>query len=168
MTKTRSHYGIEPLSRNSKYSYLAICMEGILCDCNLWDYSDGTKAKPAMPANALPSTRPTTAQKKWLKKDRTALSAIHMRVSDNVRHYVLHASTLHKAWEMLHHVFISRGLMAQCILWHNLFNMRCNENNNVSNHLDSIALARTALADAGQIIGNKMFKNILVQSLPHS
>lgn len=75
------NYKIEPLKGAENYNVWKVQMEDILTDLDLWKYVTGE------------STRPRINAEEWAKRDRQALTAIHLRVSRNMISHIMSATS---------------------------------------------------------------------------
>ena len=89
-------YQIEPLKGPEHYPVWKIQMMDVLMDQGLWEYANGDKLKPADTHADYPD---------WIKKDRSALSSIRLRVAGHNLVYVAGITESKPAWDALKNVF---------------------------------------------------------------
>lgn len=100
MSEAKPHYRIEPLSQDGNYSLWAVKMRAILTESDLYEHVTGEDSCPsptpspaptgvATDAAAVSATDATDKVKKWKKRDNTALTAIILRVDDDILQHIL-------------------------------------------------------------------------------
>ena len=92
------------------WSTWATQMEDLLWEAKLWPYVSGKKARPTAEKGATVTKEMQTEMDQWEEKDRTALSAIRLRVSKRVIKLIRSVRTSHDAWEKLRKNFETKGL----------------------------------------------------------
>ncbi|TDL13567.1 hypothetical protein BD410DRAFT_846818 [Rickenella mellea] len=120
-----SIYRIDPLKGAENYPTWKIKIKDILTDMGLEDHIVEKLSKPSSTQPSGSGTTPTETGKdkegsggaagaqaagpNWAKNDRTALSAIRLRVADIVLVYIANATTALEAWKTLRNIFEERG-----------------------------------------------------------
>ncbi|KAI9069504.1 hypothetical protein FKP32DRAFT_1692322, partial [Trametes sanguinea] len=85
-------------------------MEDLLWEAKLWEYVSGKKKRPVPPEGGTVTTQMQAEMDTWDERDRTALSAIRLRVSKHVMKLIKNVRTSHDAWEKLRKNFETKGL----------------------------------------------------------
>jgi transposase InsO family protein len=127
-------------------------------------------AQPATPTPAAVSTPAIGAQSiaDWERKDRQALSAIRLRVSDAPLVYITNAKTSKEAWDTLEKMYRPRGAFAVVLLRRKLLHMQCPEGGDIEEHIRKLTSLRTQLQALGSTFGEDEFSTTLLTSLPDS
>ena len=161
MADTTSHtnvYRIEPLAGAENYAVWKIKMMDILTGLDLWDYVDGTTKMPETP----------TALAAWKKKDRSALSAIRLRVGDKMLVYVASAESAKDAWESLKAVLETQGALGIVLARRKLFRAECTEGTTIDDHIRTLRGYQEELHNLGQKIDGEEFSIVFLTSLLES
>lgn len=121
-TTTPAYYGssssfrIPPLSGADNYIPWRTQLSDILFDQGLWKYVSGEAPSPK---------RGDTAE--WDQADRRALTAIRLRINNDMLLHVISATTSKQAWDALANVFASQGGVARITTRRQLFSYRMEE-----------------------------------------
>ncbi len=99
-------YRIDPLKGAENYPTWRVQMLDILTDMGLWEYASGETPLPADKALAAD----------WAKKDRKALTAVRLRVSNSMMAHVISAETSKEALDALSNVFNNEGAVSLIVL----------------------------------------------------
>src|SRR6266487_348126 len=122
-------YRIEPLKGLEHYPVWKIQMTDVLTDQGLLEYANGDKVKPAQ----------TEAEySDWIKKDRSALSSIRLRVAGHNLVYVAGITESKPAWDALKNVSEPRGPIAMVLLHCKLFWAQWKEGGNIEEHVRTL------------------------------
>ena len=105
-SETSGTYRIDPLRGAENYITWRVQISDILMDMGLWEYASGEKARPSDEALIAD----------WVKKDRKALTAIRLRVSNAMMAHVISAETSKDAFDTLSNVFNTEGAVALVVL----------------------------------------------------
>ena len=149
-------YRIDPLLGAENYAVWKVKMADILTELGYWEIVDGTSPKP------------DTGTTDWAKKDRSALSAIRLRVADKMLVYVASALTLNQAWKALKEVLEPQGSLGIVMGRRKLFRAQCEEGTEVDEHIRVMQGYREELIGLGTKIEDAEFSITLLTSLPET
>ena len=149
-------YQIDPLLGAENYSVWKVKMTDILTELGYWEIVDGTSQKPA------------EKLEDWIKNDRSALSAIRLRVADKMLVYVASAKSLNAAWKSLKDVLEPQGALGIVMARRKLFRAQCEEGTDIGEHIRVMQGYREELIGLGQEITESEFSITLLTSLPES
>lgn len=153
-----SAYRIQHLFGVDNYSTWKIKMLDILTDMDLVEYALGTLTKPTDTSKAAV----------WTKKDRQALSAIRLRVSDDSLVYISDAETSNSAWTTLADMYQPKGPIGIVTARRKLFRAQCQDGEDISEHIKTMTRYRKELASLNSKLTDDEFSITLLTSLPDS
>jgi hypothetical protein len=158
---TTSAYRIQHLIGEENYQTWSVKITDILTDLGLDDYPKGRISKPNSP-----DTDPAVIE--WYKKDRQALSAIRLRVSDGPLVYITSSATSKEAWDTLSKTYQPKGAITIVLLRRKLMRALCQEGGDIEEHIRSLTSLRTRLASLNSPLTEPEFCITLLTSLPDS
>ena len=109
-----------------------------------------------------------TALAAWKKKDRSALSAIRLRVGDKMLVYVASAELAKDAWESLKAVLETQGALGIVLAWRKLFRAEYMEGTTINDHIRTLRGYQEELHNLGQKIDSEEFSIVFLTSLLES
>ena len=112
--------------------------------------------------------KPVTDLAMWEKKDRSALSAIRLRVADKMLVYVASAKSSNAAWKALKEVLEPQGALGIVMARRKLFRAQCEEQAEITEHIRVMQGYREELIGLGQAITEQEFSITLLTSLPET
>ena len=119
-------YDIPLLDRDTRFSLWQVKMRVVLAHADLDDVLDGFNSKP---------------QASWpideKKKDRKALSQIHLHLSNNILQEVLQEKTASDLWLKLESIYMSKDLTSKMHVKMKLFSHKLQEGGSLVNHLST-------------------------------
>ena len=101
---------IDPLTGVEDWPSWRVQMEDLLYEAKLWTYVTGTNRKPVA-AGDTPTATEQASIDEWMAKDRSALSAIRMRVSKALVSTLKRCVTSAEAWKRLEKNFEPKGIL---------------------------------------------------------
>ena len=157
-TSNTNVYRIEPLKGAENYAVWKIKMMDILTDQGLWEFVESE------------GTAPTEEKEKvaWIKKDRTTLSMIRLRIADKLLVYVASTTTAKQAWTTLKELLEAQGPLGIVLARRKLFQARCEEGTSIEEHIRTLRSYQEELQSLGEKIKDTEFSIILLTSLPDS
>ncbi|CAK5270962.1 unnamed protein product [Mycena citricolor] len=178
-----SAYRIQHLLGEENYQTWAVKITDILTDLQLDDYPKGRLLKPGSRVPPpITITNPdgttttitssitvsTATASEWERKDRQALSAIRLRVTDGPLVYITNASSAKEAWDVLEKMYRPRGAYAIVLLRRKLLHLVCAEGGDIEEHIRKLTSLRTQLTTLGARFDEDEFCTTLLTSLPDS
>lgn len=151
-------YRIEPLKGPENFVTWKVKMTDILTALDLWEYASGTKAEP----NDAPE------KEAWRKEHRAALTAIRLRVADNVMVYIASAEKSSEAWQTLADVSQPKVAIAIVLARRKFYRAECLDGSNIEEHIRTLRGYQEELHMLGQKVENNDFVMTLLTSLPES
>jgi gag-polypeptide of LTR copia-type len=151
-------YRIEHLNGTDNYAVWKVRMQHIFTDLG---YDDHIAENPVIPSEAKELAA-------WNLIDQKALSAIVLRVADNVLVYVQKAKTAKEAWTALSNMYESKGAIG-ITLTHRKFHCTvCTEDGSIEEHIWLMRSYKTELSRLGHEVQDDEFAYTLLESLPES
>ena len=151
-------YCIEPLKGAENYASWKLKLEDILTEQGLWDY-----------VNSDANLSPTAAEDdktKWHKKDRSALSAIRLCVTNQCMVYVASATTAKEVWDTLKEMYQEHSPIGIILVRRKLFQARCDESKSIETHIREMRGYQQGLVTLSKKLSEKDFAITLLTSLP--
>lgn len=158
--QSTSVYRIEPLKGAENFPVWKVKLTDILTAQDQYDYVEG-KGKPA-------DSAPEADRSAWAKKDRVALSAIRLRVTDTVLVYIAECQTAKEAWDTLTEIYQKKGAMGTVLARRKLFRTECAEGTDIEEHIRTMRQYQQELAALGSKVEDSDFAMTLLTSLPES
>jgi hypothetical protein len=122
------NYRIDPLRGAENYTTWRVQILDILTDMGLWEYTTGTITKPT----------DATKLEEWQKKDRKALTAIRLRVSNAMMAHVISSDTSKEAFDSLSNVFNNEGTLSLILLRRKFFHYLITEESDFEEEIRKI------------------------------
>src|SRR5207244_2331918 len=119
-------YDIPLLDRDTRFSLWQVKMRAVLAHTDLDDALDGFDSKPQASWSADEK-----------KKDRKALSQIHLHLSNNILQEVLQEKTAATLWLKLKSICMSKDLTSKIHVKMKLFSHKLQEGGSLLNHLST-------------------------------
>jgi hypothetical protein len=157
--ESSGNYRIDPLRGAENYTTWRVQISDILTDMGLWEYTTGTITKPTDPAKL----------EEWQKKDRKALTAIRLRVSNAMMAHVISSSTSKEAFDSLSNVFSNEGSLSLILLRRKFFHYLITDESDFEEEIRKIKAIwqQINLIDPGSIPDYDLASGILT-SLPRT
>ncbi|EJF56320.1 hypothetical protein DICSQDRAFT_71736 [Dichomitus squalens LYAD-421 SS1] len=158
---------IDPLTGVEDWPSWRVQMEDLLYGLGLWDYVI-EEGKPTAKDTKAPTTEEKKALEDWMKKDRTALIAIRMRVSKSLVHTLTRCVSSADAWNRLVKNYEPKGILHVVQIHRKLLQARYSDSENVEEFLQEMVRLRETLATMGHALMEEEFAITLLTALPDS
>ncbi|KAJ8481821.1 hypothetical protein ONZ51_g5747 [Trametes cubensis] len=159
---------VQPLDTVEDWSTWETQMEDLLWEAKLWDYVSGKKKRPVPVEGETVTAQKQAEMDTWDERDRTALSAIRLRVSKRVMKLIKNVRTSHDAWEKLKKNFETKGLGKVLELKRKISGSRYSDGEDLDEWLQQMAEWREDLISLGRDIPDDEFSITLLAALPDS
>lgn len=157
-----------PLDTAEDWTTWETQMEDLLWEAKLWPYVSGKNARPTVGENETVTTGKQAALDTWDEKDRTALSAIRLRVSKRVIKLIRNVKTSREAWEKLRKNFEAKGLGKIIEIRRKLAAARFSDGEDLDEWLQQMIEWREDLTSLGRNVPDDEFSIMLLVALPES
>jgi transposase InsO family protein len=105
---------------------------------------------------------------RWAKEESAIRQVLGSTLPDTAFNRIKTTANVHDAWEILKRVFEERSKALVADLIRKFRNKRCNEDESVRSHFESLANLREQLAAIGKAVTDEDYTDTLLASLPHS
>ena len=143
---------IEKLTEN--YESWKLHMRSILIYNDLWPYTNGIRIKTE------------ENEQEWISKDEKALALIFLSVHQSQLNHVKKAKTSKEAWEKLKMVHESKGPVRKAALYKQLYKMKKDESESMTQYISTLQNKAEQLEDAGIKLPDELLSIMLLNSLP--
>ncbi|PIL28276.1 hypothetical protein GSI_09564 [Ganoderma sinense ZZ0214-1] len=158
---------IDPLTGVEDWGSWSVQMEDLLYGLGLWGYVKEVN-KPKPKDTEKPTKEETEKLDEWRKLDRSALSAIRMRVSKSLVHTLKWCTTSAEAWSRLEKNFEPKGILHVVQIRRKLLQAQYCESDDVEEFLRVMVGLRESLACMGFDLSEEEFSITLLTALPES
>lgn len=141
---------------DGNYEAWKMQMRSVLVYNDLWNYTSGGIVKPEEAAGAS----------NWVTKDEKALALIILCVSKAELGHIRKVKTSKQAWDELAKIHSSRGPVRKAALYRQLYNLRKNPSESMSQYINNFQDKVNLLEDAEIEIPPELQSIMLLSSLP--
>ncbi|KAL1944894.1 hypothetical protein VTO73DRAFT_2514, partial [Trametes versicolor] len=159
---------VSPLDTAEDWTTWETQMEDLLWEAKLWPYVSGKSERPTVAKDETVTTGKQAAMDTWDEKDRTALSAIRLRVSKRVIKLIRNVKTSREAWEKLKKNFETKGLGKIIEIRRKLAASRYSDGEDLDEWLQQMIEWREDLISLGRTVPDDEFSIMLLAALPES
>ncbi len=164
---------IDPLT-NDNYVTWKIQMWDILSDLDLIEHVETPESKTEADGTvkatggAIDMAVCNVRGKDFVKKDRSALTQIRLRVTGGVMTYISGAETAYAAWEALRTIFEPKTVIGRVMAERRMWGSQMEEGGDLEAHIRSKGVTRNELHSMGREISDSNFAVAILVSLPSS